>query len=127
MTIPPTVEDLGANDDDNELPGDPHGEEEDEIQFDDPDEEDDDDKDEEDDEDDDDEVQVVTRSRPRVSKSSASGVVPFNPEIHDITGYEKADIIKLQNMAYLSDAPFAKRVKGTLLGLPQRAWYFNKR
>ena len=64
MTIPPTVEDLGADNDDNEFPGDPCGEEEDEIQFDNPDKEDDDDEDEEDDEDDDDEVQVVTQSGP---------------------------------------------------------------
>ena len=69
MTIPTTVEDLGAKDDDNEFTGDPRNEEGDEIQFDDPDEEDDDDEDEEDDKDDgdendDDEVQVVTQSRP---------------------------------------------------------------
>ena len=95
MTIPPTVKDLGVNDDDDEFPGDPCSEEEDEVQFDYPDEEDDDNEDEEDDKDDDDEVQVVTRSRPEASRSTASGVVPFNPEIHDITGYEKADIIKL--------------------------------
>ena len=50
-------------------------------------------KDDEDDgeEDDEDEVQVVTRS----SRSTSDGFVPFDPEIHDITGYEKADIIRL--------------------------------
>ena len=47
--------------------------------------------DEEEDDEDEDEVQVVTRS----NKSTSKGLVPFNPEIHDITGYEKADIIKL--------------------------------
>ena len=57
VTIPPIVEDLGVKDDDNEFPGDPHDEEEDEVQFNYPDEEDDDNEDEEDD---DDEVQVVT-------------------------------------------------------------------
>ena len=60
MTIPPTVEDLGPEDDDNEFPGDPCVKEEDEVQFDDPDREDDDNEDEEDDKDEDDEVQVVT-------------------------------------------------------------------
>ena len=47
-----------------------------------------------------------------------SGIIPFNPEIHDITGYEKKDIIKLRDMAFLGNAMYAKRVKGTLLGLP---------
>ena len=43
--------------------------------------------------------------------------MPFNPEIHDITGYEKADIIKLQNTAFKGDMKYAKKVKGVLLGL----------
>ena len=50
-------------------------------------EEDEDDEEEEDE----DEVQVLTRS----GKSTSEGLVPFNPEIHNITGYDKAGIIKL--------------------------------
>ena len=88
---PIMVDDLGANDDDDNLPGDPLKGGEEELIFDDPNEgegeEDEDDEEEEDE----DEVQVLTRS----SKSASEGLVPFNPEIHDITGYEKADIIKL--------------------------------
>ena len=66
----------------------------------------------------DDEVQVVTWSGPQAHRSTPEGAIPFNPEIHDITGYEKADIIKLQNKAFNGDARYAKRVKGALLGLP---------
>ena len=85
------VDDLGADDDDGDLPGDPLKGGEEELIFDDPNKgegEDDEDNEEEGDED---EVQVVTQS----NKSTSEGLVPFNPEIHDITGYEKADIIKL--------------------------------
>ena len=57
---------------------------------------------------------MVTQS----SKSTSEGLVPFNPEIHDITGYEKVDIIKLQNTAFKGNAKYAKKVKGVLLGLP---------
>ena len=52
------------------------------------------------------------------SKSTSEGLVPFNPEIHDITGYEKANIIKLQNTAFKGNVKYAKKVKGVLLGLP---------
>ena len=72
-----------------------------------------DDKDDED-EDDEDEVQVVTRS----NRSTSEGFVPFDTEIHDVTGYAKADIIKLQNTAFKDDVRYAKKVKGALLGLP---------
>ena len=44
--------------------------------------------------------------------------MPFNPEIHDVTGYEKADIIKLRNVAFKDYVKYAKKVKGALLGLP---------
>ena len=83
VTIPPTVEFIR----------DPRDEEEDEIQFDDPEEEDEEGVGAAEDEDD--EVQVVTQSGPLPNRSTPSGAIPFNPEIHDITGYEKADIIKL--------------------------------
>ena len=68
----------------------------------------------EEDEEDEDEVQVLTLS----GKSTSKGLVPFNPEIHDITGYEKADIIKLRNAAFKGNAKYAKKRKGVLLGLP---------
>ena len=88
---PIMVDDLGADDDNGDLPGDPLEGGEEELIFDDPNEgEGEDDKDDER-EGDEDEVQVVTRS----NKSTSKGLVPFNPEIHDITGYEKADITKL--------------------------------
>ena len=60
----------------------------------------------------------MTRLGPQSNRSTSGGVVPFNPEIHDITGYEKVDIIKLQNKAFNGDAKYAKKVKGALLGLP---------
>ena len=44
--------------------------------------------------------------------------MPFDPEIHDVTGYAKADIIKLQNTAFKDNVKCAKKVKGALLGLP---------
>ena len=61
-----------------------------------------------------DEVQVLALS----GKSTSEGLVPFNPEIHDITGYEKVDIIKLQNTAFRGNVKYTKKVKGVLLGLP---------
>ena len=91
VVIPLTMKDLGASDDDNGFMGDPHDRGEDDIIFDDPIEgevEDDEDNGEEDEED---EVKVVTQS----GRSASDGLVPFNPEIHDITSYEKADIIRL--------------------------------
>ena len=92
---PITVDDLGADDDDGNLSRDPLEGGEEELIFDELNEgegEDDEDDEGEDDEDEDeDEVRVVTRS----NKSTSEGLVPFNPEIHDITGYEKVDIIKL--------------------------------
>ena len=60
----------------------------------------------------------MTQLRHCTSKSMPNEAVAFNPEIHDITGYEKVDIIKLRNTAFNSDALYAKRVKGTLLDLP---------
>ena len=115
MALCPTIEDLGAEeDDDNEFTGDPRNEEEDEVQPDDPDEEDDD----EEDDDDDDEVQVVTWSRPHGNRSAANEIIEFNEDIHDITGNEKADIMKLRAVAFEGDAMYAKRMKGTLLNLP---------
>ena len=118
VIYPIMVDDLGADDDNGNLPGDPLEGGKEELIFDDPNEgegEDDEDDEEEDDEDEDeDEVQVVTQS----NKSTSEGLVPFNPEIHDITGYEKVDIIKLQNTAFKGDVKYAKKVKGVLLGLP---------
>ena len=91
IIYPIMVDDLGADDDNGDLPGDPLKGGEEELIFDDPNEgEVEDDKDDEK-EGDEDEVQVVTRS----NKSTSEGLVPFNPEIHDITGYEKVDIIQL--------------------------------
>ena len=80
MVIPPIVLDPGASDD---FLGDPRDGGEEEILFDDPNKGEGEDDGEEDDED---EVQVVTQS----NKSTSDGFVPFNPEIHDVTGYEKA-------------------------------------
>ena len=88
---PIMVDDLGANDDDDNLPGNLLKGGEEELIFDDPNKgEEEEDKDDEEEEDED-EVQVLTRS----GKSTSEGLVPFNPEIHDITGYEKVDMIKL--------------------------------
>ena len=114
VVIPPIVVDPGASDDDDDFLRDPHDGGEEEILFDDPNEgegEDDEDNGEEDDED---EVQVVTWS----NKSTSDGFVPFDPEIHDVTGYEKVDIIRLRNTAFKSNLKYAKKVKGALLGLP---------
>ena len=117
MVIPPTVVDLGAGDDDDNFLRDPHDGGEEEILFDDPNEGEgevmEDDKDDREGGDED-EVQVVTLS----NRSTSDGFVPFDPEIHDITGYEKADIIRLRNMAFKGDMKYAKKVKGALLGLP---------
>ena len=104
------VDDLGANDDDDNLPEDLLAGGEEELTFDYPNEEDKDDEEEEDE----DEVQVLNQS----SKSTSEGLVPFDPEIHDITGYEKADIIRLRNSAFKDDMKYGKKVKGVLLGLP---------
>ena len=115
MTLPPTIEDLEADEDnDNEFTEDPCNEEEDKVQPDFPDEEDDGDDDDEDD----DEVQMGTQSRPRASKSVANEVMEFDEDMHDITGYEKADIIELRNEALDSNAMYAKKIKGTLLNRP---------
>ena len=114
VVIPPTMEDLGASDDDDGFLRDPCNGGEDDIIFDDPIEgegEDDKDNGEEDDED---EIQVVTQS----GRSTSDGLVPFNPKIHDVTGYEKADIIRLRNTAFKGDVKYAKKVKGALLGIP---------
>ena len=108
------VDDLGADDDDGDLPRDPLKGGEEELIFDDPNEGEGEDDEDDEEEGDEDEVQVVTQS----NKSTSEGLVPFNPEIHDITGYEKADIIKLRNMAFKGDMKYAKKVKGVLLGLP---------
>ena len=108
------VDDLGANDDDDNLPEDLLAGGEEELTFDDPNEEEEEENKDNEEEDDEDEVQVLTRS----SKSTSEGLVPFNPEIHDITGYEKADIIRLRNSAFKGDAKYGKKVKGVLLGLP---------
>ena len=108
------MDDLGANDDNDYLLGDPLEGGEEGLIFDDPnkgEKEHDEDNEEEGDEN---EVQVVTRS----NKSTSEGPVPYNPEIHDITGYEKADILKLRNMAFKDDVKYAKKVKAVLLGLP---------
>ena len=129
MSLPPIVEDLGPDEDDTEFIRDPHDEEGGDIPFEDPeeeenedveedDEDDFDEGDDDDDDDDDDDVQVVTRSRPKASRSTPGGDIPFDPEIHDITGYEKVDIIRFRNKAFNGDARYAKRVKGVLLGQP---------
>ena len=90
VVIPPIpVDDPGANDDDDDLPKDLLEEGGEELVFDDPDEgegEDDEDNEEEEDKDE-------AQASAQFSKPASEGQVPFNPEIHDITGYEKADII----------------------------------
>ena len=107
-------DELGANDDNDNLPEDLLTGREEELTFDDPTEgEEEEDKDDEEGEDED-EVQVLTQS----SKSTSEGLVPFNPEIHDITGYEKVDIMKLRNAAFKGNVKYTKKVKGVLLGLP---------
>ena len=108
------VDDLGADDDDDNLPEDLLAGGEEELTFDDPNEEEEEEDEDDEEEEDEDEVQVLTRS----SKSTSEGLVPFDPEIHDITGYEKVDIIRLQNSAFKGDAKYGKKVKGVLLGLP---------
>ena len=116
VTIPPTAEDLGDGDDDNvplrDFP-------EEELPFDDPEEEGEvmDDDEEEEGGDKDDEVQVMTQPGPQANRSASGGPIPFDPVIHDITGYEKVDIIKLRNEAFKGDVRYAKKVKGALIGL----------
>ena len=46
------------------------------------------------------------------------GPITFDPAIHDITGYEKPDIIRLGNDAFKGDVRYAKKVRGALIGLP---------
>ena len=113
VTLNPVVENLDAEEgDDNEFTEEPRNEE-DEAQYEDPYEED-----EGEDDENEDEVQVVAQSRPCTSKSATDKALVFDPEIHDITGYEKADIIKLRNTAFNGNAKYAKMIKGTLLNLP---------
>ena len=45
-------------------------------------------------------------------------MIAFDPKIHDITGYEKAEIINLRNEAFKGDVKYAGKVKGSLIGLP---------
>ena len=119
MSFPPTMEDLGDDDDDNEFLRNPCEEEEEELQFDDPEgEEEVIEDDEEEGGDNDGEVQVVTQSGPRANRPIPEGPIAFDPAIHDITGYEKADIIKLRNKAFKGDVRYTKKVKGSLIGLP---------
>ena len=106
--------DPGARDDNNDFLGDPCDGGEEEIPFDDPNEGEGEDDEDDEEEDDEDEVQVVTQS----NKSTSDGFVPFDPEIHDVTGYEKVEIIRLQNTAFKGDMKYGKKVKGALLGLP---------
>ena len=108
------VEDLGADDDDYDFPRDPREGGEEELIFDYPNEGEGEDDEDNEEEDDGDEVQVVARP----NRSASEGLVPFDPEIHDITNYEKVDIIRLRNMAFKGDVKYAKKVKGVLLGLP---------
>ena len=56
----------------------------------------------------------MTQSRSRTNKSTPEGMIAFDPEIHDVTGYEKVDIIKLRNKAFKGNGKYAKRVKGIL-------------
>ena len=108
------MDDPGAGDDDYDFLGNPREGEEEDLLFDDPNEGEGEGGEDNEEEDDEDEIQVVTRS----NRSTSEGLVPFNPEIHDITGYEKVDIIKLQNTAFKGDVKYAKKGKGALLGLP---------
>ena len=117
MTLRCVVEDLDAEEgDDNEFTEEPLNEEEDEAQYEDIYKEDEEDEGEDDENED--EVQVVAQSRPHASNSATDKALVFNSEIHDITGYEKADIIKLRNTAFNGNAKYSKRIKGTLLNLP---------
>ena len=84
------VDDPGASDDDYDFLRDPREGEED-LLFDDPNEGEEEGGEDDEEEDDEDEIQVVTQS----NRSTSKGLVPFNPEIHDVTGSEKADIIML--------------------------------
>ena len=52
-----------------------------------------------------------------VKAGEGSGTVVFDEAIHDITGYEKKEIIALRNDAFEDDTLHAKRIKGMLLGL----------
>ena len=81
------MDDPGADDDNDNLPENLLDGGEEELVFDDPDE----DKDEEDEDDQEDKDEAQTSAQ--FGKPASAGLVPFNPEIHDITGFEKADII----------------------------------
>ena len=63
-------------------------------------------------------MQIETRSKPPTRKSVVNKVVEFDDDIRDITGYEKVDIMKLKNEAFDDNAMYAKKIKGTLLSLP---------
>ena len=65
-------------------------------------------------------VQTGTQSELPDSGVAGSGVVEFDEAIHDITNYEKKEIIALRNEAFKHDTIPAKKIKGILLGLPQR-------
>ena len=108
------VDDLCADDDNDNLPEHLLTGGEEELTFDDPNKEEEEEDEDDEEEEDEDEVQVLTQS----SKSTSEGLVPFDPKIDDITGYEKADIIRLQNSAFKGDVKYGKKVKGVLLGLP---------
>ena len=108
------MDDPSAADDDDNLPENLLDGGEEELMFDDPDE----DEDEEDEDDDEEEEEDEAQTLAQFGKPASEGLVPFNPEIHDITGFEKADILRLQNTAFKGDVKYAKKVKGVLLGLP---------
>ena len=92
VVIPPIIlDDPGAGDDTYDFLGDPREGGEEELLFDDPNKREGEDDEDDEEEDDEDEVQVVTCS----NRSTSEGFVPFDPKIHDVTGYAKADIIKL--------------------------------
>ena len=113
--IPPImVDDPGAGNDDYDFLGDPCEGGEEELLFDDPNKGEGEGGEDDEEEDDEDEIQMVTQS----NRSTSEGFVPFDPEIHDITGYAKVNIIKLRNTAFKDNMKYAKKVKGALLGLP---------
>ena len=105
------MDDPGADDDDNNLPQNLLDGGEEKLMFDDLDEDKDEEEEEEEDED---EAQKLAQ----FSKPASEGLVPFNPEIHHINGFEKADIIRLRNTAFKGNMKYVKKVKGVLLGLP---------
>ena len=60
----------------------------------------------------------MAQSGHQANRSTSEGLIAFDPAIHDVTGYEKADIIKLRKEAFKGDVRYAKKVKGALIGLP---------